>query len=206
MKQKKLIGLQKKLTLASMSIILFISVILVLVGGYFIYNSNMDTLTDTTKTSISSTSMFLEQTISNMEKEAVLISSLQTIKDEFATKEEKLIAMGSIRDQNNLDEVGFVDLNGKGYSNYGDFDFNDQQHYLEAKKGNVYISEPIVNRLNGELILISSSPVYNESEIIGTIYVVDSALKVNDKVASLQFGKSGYAYVVNADGTNNIPQ
>ena len=109
--------------------------------------------------------------------------------------------MDGVRTQNNYDEVGFVELDGQGYSNYGDFDFNDQLHFQATSKGNVFVGEPIINRLNGDIIIISGAPVYHEDKIIGTVYIVDLVTSVNNKIAEITFGKTGHAYIINKEGT-----
>ena len=93
-----------------------------------------------------------------------------------------------------------VELDGKGYSNYGDFDFNDQLHFQATKQGNLFVGEPIVNRLNGEVIIISGAPVYNNKQIVGTVYIVDFVESVNDKIGEIRFGKTGSAYIINEEG------
>ena len=108
--------------------------------------------------------------------------------------------MEDVRLQHNYDEVGFVELDGKGYSNYGDFDFNDQLHFQATKQGNLFVGEPIVNRLNGEVIIISGAPVYNNKQIVGTVYIVDFVESVNDKIGEIRFGETGSAYIINEEG------
>ncbi len=159
------------------------------------------TLHDMEKVALSSTSSAVEQALHTLEVNAMNVASLETIRDTAATKEEKLHAMDGVREQNNYDEVGFVELNGQGYSNYGEFDFNDQLHFQAASKGEVFVGEPIINRLNGDIIIISGAPVYDHEKIIGTVYIVDLVTSVNEKIGEITFGKTGYAYIVNKEGT-----
>ena len=143
----------------------------------------------------------MEQTLHTLEVNALNVASLETIRDTGATKAEKLEAMEGVRTQNNYDEVGFVELDGQGYSNYGDFDFNDQLHFQAASKGDVFVGEPIINRLNGDIIIISGAPVYDDGKIVGTVYIVDLVASVNDKIGEITFGKTGHAYIINKEGT-----
>ena len=165
------------------------------------YFSNMNTLHEMADVALNSTSSAVEQTLHTLEVNAMNVASLETIRDTGASKEEKLEAMESVRTQNNYDEVGFVELNGMGYSNYGDFDFNDQLHFQATSKGNVFVGEPIINRLNGDIIIISGAPVYDGGELVGTVYIVDLVKSVNDKIGEITFGKTGHAYIINKDGT-----
>ncbi len=165
------------------------------------YFSNMNTLHEMANVTLKSTSSAVEQTLHTLEVNAMNVAALETIRDPGSTKEEKLKAMEGVRSQNNYDEVGFVQLDGKGYSNYGDFDFNDQLHFQATSKGDVFVGEPIINRLNGDVIIISGAPVYNDDKLAGTVYIVDLVASVNDKIGELTFGKTGMAYIINKDGT-----
>lgn len=192
----------QKLLVSQVTRLFLLSVIaLIVVSGVFMYISNMNTLHEMASVALNSTSSAVEQTLHTLEVNALNVASLETIRDTGASKEEKLEAMENVRTQNNYDEVGFVELNGQGYSNYGDFDFNDQLHFQAASKGDVFVGEPIINRLNGDIIIISGAPVYNDDTIVGTVYIVDLVASVNDKIGEITFGKTGHAYIINKEGT-----
>ena len=193
--------LQKHLVSQATRLSLIVVVVLILVSGTFMYFSNMRTLHDMANAALNSTSSAVEQTLHTLEVNAMNVASLEAIKDTGVSREKKLEAMDSVRLQNNYDEVGFVEMDGKGYSNYGDFDFNDQLHFQAASKGEVFVGEPIINRLNGDIIIISGAPVYNDETIVGTVYIVDMVSSVTDKIRELTFGKTGHAYIINQEGT-----
>lgn len=194
-------SIQKNLIKCTIIILSVLSAILIITSVCFIYHSSMSILDNSINTTLESTSSLIERILYTLKNDAQNVASMETICNKNSTKEERLEVMEQIRSQNNYDEVGFVEMDGKGYSNYGDFDFNDQFHFQAAKKGELFIGEPIVNRLNGQVILISGAPVYSKDEIIGTVYIVDFVEAVNDKIESISFGKTGYAYVLNEEGT-----
>lgn len=192
----------QKLLVSQVTRLSLVSVIaLIVVSGGFMYFSNMNTLHEMANVALNSTSSAVEQTLHTLEVNAMNVASLETIRDTGASKKEKLEAMENVRSQNNYDEVGFVELDGQGYSNYGDFDFNDQLHFQTASKGEVFVGEPIINRLNGDVIIISGAPVYNNDKIVGTVYIVDLVESVNNKIGEITFGKTGHAYIINREGT-----
>ncbi len=193
--------LQKLLVSQVTRLFLLVVIALIVVSGVFMYFSNMNTLREMANVALNSTSSAVEQTLHTLEVNAMNVAALETIRDTGASKEEKLRAMEGVRAQNHYDEVGFVELNGMGYSNYGDFDFNDQLHFQTTSKGDVFVGEPIINRLNGDIIIISGAPVYNDDKIVGTVYIVDLVKSVNDKIGEITFGKTGHAYIINKEGT-----
>ncbi len=200
-KQHKDQTLQKHIVSQVTRLFLILAIILIVVSGIFMSISNMNTLHDMADVALNSTSSAVERTLHTLEVNAMNVAALETIRDPESSKEEKLEAMDGVRTQNNYDEVGFVELDGQGYSNYGDFDFNDQLHFQATSKGNVFVGEPIINRLNGDIIIISGAPVYHEDKIIGTVYIVDLVTSVNNKIAEITFGKTGHAYIINKEGT-----
>lgn len=193
--------LQKHLVSQVTRLFLLLVIALIVVSGAFMYFSNMNTLHEMAAVALNSTSSAVERTLHTLEVNAMNVASLETIRDSSSTKEEKLEAMEGVRTQNHYDEVGFVELDGQGYSNYGDFDFNDQLHFQAASKGDLFVGEPIINRLNGDIIIISGAPVYNDDKITGTVFIVDLVASVNDKIGEIAFGKTGYAYIINKEGT-----
>ncbi len=193
--------LQKQLVTQITRLCLMLAVTLIVVSGIFMYFSNRNTLHEMTNVALNSTSSAVERTLHTLEVNAMNVASLEAIRNTSSSKEEKLEAMEGVREQNQYDEVGFVQLDGKGYSNYGDFDFNDQLHFQAASKGNVFVGEPIINRLNGDIIIISGAPVYQDGAIIGTVYIVDLVESVNDKIGEITFGQTGFAYIINKEGT-----
>ena len=193
--------LQKHLVTQVMRLFLLLVIALIVVSGVFMYFSNINTLHEMADVTLNSTSSAVEQTLHTLEVNAMNVAALETIRNPGTTREEKLEAMDGVRIQNNYDEVGFVEMNGQGYSNYGEFDFNDQLHFQTTSKGGVFVGEPIINRLNGDIIIISGAPVYNDDQIVGTVFIVDLVASVNDKIGELTFGKTGYAYIINKEGT-----
>ncbi len=200
-KQNQGQSLQKHLVSQVKRLFLILVITLIVVSGAFMYFSNKNTLHEMTDVALNSTSFAVERTLHTLEVNALNVAALDAIRDTGTSKEEKLEAMESVRTQNHYDEVGFVTLDGQGYSNYGDFDFNDQLHFQAASKGDVFVGEPIVNRLNGDIIIISGAPVYADGKIVGTVYIVDLAASVNEKIGEITFGKTGQAYIINKEGT-----
>lgn len=199
--RQKAASLQKELVKHMVVVTVVIATLIIIVSGIMIFKSNMNTLNNSINAALNSTSSLVERILNTVAINAQSVANLETIKDKTTKKEEKLSVMKAICEQNNYDEVGFVNMDGKGYSNYGEFDFNDQIHFQNAKQGKLFVGAPIVNRLNGEVIIISGAPVYHNQEIIGTVYIVDMVEAVIDRLAKIQFGETGYAYIIDETGT-----
>lgn len=199
-RENKKSTLKKELVSRMAMIVISVAVLMIITSALITYNSNMNTLNNSLNSTLNSTSSLVERTLHTLAVNAQTVASSEVIQSKTATREQKLDVMKSICEQNRYDEVGFVNLDGKGYSNYGEFDFNDQVHFQNAKEGKLFVGEPIINRLNGEVIIISAAPVYSSQEIVGTVYIVDVIESVINRLEKIVFGKTGYAYIINKEG------
>ncbi len=63
-----------------------------------------------------------------------------------------------------------------GYSIFDGKDYSDREYVKQAMQGNVYVSEPLVSKITGELSIMVAAPIYaggtRGSRIVGVIYFV----------------------------------
>ena len=83
-------------------------------------------------------------------------------------------------------------------------DFSDREYFIKTKKLEANISETIISRepeTFGKYFIIIASPVLSNNEFSGMIavpFMMDYFIKfINNK----RIGKTGYAYIINSDGT-----
>ena len=63
-----------------------------------------------------------------------------------------------------------------GYSIFDGKDYSDREYVKQAMAGNVYVSEPLVSKITGELSIMVAAPLYSggehNSKIAGVVYFV----------------------------------
>lgn len=106
--------------------------------------------------------------------------------------------------------IGIADLNGNlyltdSYGIDGDIvDISEREYYqasLEGERG-LMPPSPSVNPDDGDrLIMVTSVPVMNDGEVTGVIVAVGDADFLNLIVDDIQYGQSGYAYMIDETGT-----
>ncbi|AOM84244.1 methyl-accepting chemotaxis protein [Salisediminibacterium beveridgei] len=106
--------------------------------------------------------------------------------------------------------IGIADLNGNlylsdSYGNDGEIvDIAEREYYQDSLQGErgLMPPSPSVNPDDGDrLIMVTSAPIMNDGEITGVIVGVGDADFLNLIVDDIQYGDSGYAYMIDDAGT-----
>ena len=80
-----------------------------------------------------------------------------------------------------------------GCSIFDGNDYSDREYVVQAMQGNVYVSEPLISKITGELSIMVAAPLYENgihgSSIAGVVYFVPQETFLNDIVSSIQVGE-----------------
>ena len=91
-----------------------------------------------------------------------------------------------------------------GYSIFDGKDYSDREYVRQALQGNVYVSEPLISKITGELSIMVAAPLYADgtrgAEIVGVVYFVPQETFLNDIVSSIKVGDNCRAYMINKSG------
>ena len=91
-----------------------------------------------------------------------------------------------------------------GLSIFDGKDYSDREYVKQAMAGNVYVSEPLISKITGELSIMVAAPIYSEgtrgSQIAGVVYFVPPETFLNNIVSSIKIGESSRAYMINSQG------
>ena len=91
-----------------------------------------------------------------------------------------------------------------GISIFDGKDYSDSEYVKQAMQGNIYVSEPLISKITGQLSIMVAAPLYAEetygSSIVGVIYFVPKETFLNDIVSAIQIGENSRAYMINKTG------
>lgn len=91
-----------------------------------------------------------------------------------------------------------------GLSIFDGNDYSDREYVQQAMQGRVYVSEPLVSKITGELSIIVAAPLYDRgirgNRIVGVVYFVPPETFLNDIVSSIKVSKNSKAYMINKNG------
>jgi methyl-accepting chemotaxis protein len=106
--------------------------------------------------------------------------------------------------------IGVSDLNGNLYlsDSYGDrgqiVDISKRDYFHTSAAGQRGTMNPIISVNpddNGALIMAYSVPIYENGAITGVLVAVANAWFLNDITDNMNFGQTGYTYIVDSTGT-----
>ncbi len=91
-----------------------------------------------------------------------------------------------------------------GISIFDGNDYSDREYVRQAMQGNVFVSEPLISKITGELSIMVAAPIYDEGSygksIVGVVYFVPHETFLNDIVSAIQIGENSRAYMINKSG------
>ena len=91
--------------------------------------------------------------------------------------------------------VTLIDLNGKAYTS--DTNFSDRVYFSEAKKGNFYITEPFVSKLDGKNVILVAAPIWKDgipnTEVVAVATIQPADGLLNNIMTSLKISENSIA-------------
>ena len=195
-------SIRKKITVCLMATVL---IALVLVGTVSItlnYRSTIATVDQMLSETAVLAAERIEQELIAYKKVATDTGCIPQLSDSTVPAAEKQaiiderVKMHSFQRGNIIGSDGFSIFDGKDYS--------DREYVRQAMAGNVYVSEPLISKITGELSIMVAAPLYaggsRDSEIVGVVYFVPPETFLNDIVSSIKVSQNSRAYMINKSG------
>ncbi|MEG1067091.1 MAG: EAL domain-containing protein [Anaerovoracaceae bacterium] len=105
-------------------------------------------------------------------------------------------------DKFNLFRIGIVDTAGKAITSDGyEFSVADREFFKHAIKGNRYVSEPIIDKVNKRASgIVYAVPLRNNGQIVGVLFSGYELDKLISRIDISFYHKSGIAFIVDSTG------
>lgn len=98
--------------------------------------------------------------------------------------------------------IALVGLDGEAiYIDGETLDLSDRDYVQEALRGNTNISDMLISRAIDAPVAMVATPIENEGEVVGVLIARMLGSDVIDVVSDIEVGESGYAYMLNHEGT-----
>lgn len=98
--------------------------------------------------------------------------------------------------------IGFAMPTGLFYNSAGSTgNLADREAFQRTIKGETVITNPIVSKSTGHLITAVEIPVKVDGKIIGVLYGTINLDDLAKQISALKVGQTGYAFVIQGDGT-----
>ncbi len=195
-------SIRKKITVCLMATVL---AALAVVGGFSITMSYRSTLA-TVDQMMSETAILaaerIEQELTAYKNVAMDTGCIAQLSDSTVSVSEKRAILEERVSMHGFQRGNLIGLN--GHSLLDGKDYSDREYVRQAMQGNVYVSEPLISKITGELSIMVAAPLYangeHGSQIAGVVYFVPPETFLNSIVSSIKVGESSRAYMINKNG------
>lgn len=195
-------SIRKKITISLMATVL---IALILVGSSSIamnYKSTLATVEQMMGETAVLASERIEQELTAYKNVAMDTGCIAQLSDEMVSVEEKRAIIDERVSMHGFQRGNIIDINGK--SIFDGKDYSDREYVKQAKQGNVYVSEPLISKITGELSIMVAAPLYDGgskgARIVGVVYFVPPETFLNDIVSSIEISENSRAYMINKSG------
>ncbi|MDE5700104.1 MAG: HAMP domain-containing protein [Lachnospiraceae bacterium] len=195
-------SIRAKITLC---LILTVLTALAVVGSFSIIANYNGTLT-TVNHMMSETAVLaaerVEQELTAYKNVVMDAGCISQLSDPSVSLDEKRAIIDERAAMHNFQRGNVIGVD--GISIFDGNDYSDREYVRQAMQGNIYVSEPLISKITGELTIMVAAPLYADgiygSSIAGVVYFVPNETFLNDIVSSIQIGDNSRAYMINKSG------
>ncbi len=166
------------------------------------YHSTIDTVDHMMSETAVLAAERVEQEMSAYKNVALDTGCIPQLSDPEASVEEKKSIIDERCAMHNFQRGNIIGAD--GISIFDGKDYSDRNYVQQALQGNIYVSEPLISKITGELSIMVAAPLYADgiygSSIVGVVYFVPPETFLNDIVSSIQIGENSRAYMINKSG------
>ncbi|AVQ46410.1 methyl-accepting chemotaxis protein [Clostridium botulinum] len=130
------------------------------------------------------------------------VANMPTIKDpRLGWDKKKTILDEEIKLHGHI-KMGIVGKEGQSIQTDGTaVNIKDRPYFKKAMEGKSTISEPIVSKVDGKVVIIYTVPIKNGNTIMGALTAVRAGNDISNISNSIKVGESGGAYLIDSTGT-----
>ncbi len=166
------------------------------------YNSTISTVDQMMSETAVLAAERIEQELTAYKNVAMDTGCVPQLLDETVPLEEKRSIIDERVSMHDLQRGNIVGPD--GISIFDGNDYSDREYVKQAMQGNVYVSEPLISKVTGELSIMVAAPIYKDgkqgAEIEGVVYFVPHETFLNDIVSSILISEHSRAYMINSSG------
>ncbi|MCI9351993.1 MAG: HAMP domain-containing protein [Lawsonibacter sp.] len=195
-------SIRKKITVCLMATVLIALIAVGVASSALSYRSTVATVDQMMCETAVLAAQRIEQELTAYQNVAMDTGCIPQLSDEDVSLEEKRAIIDERVAMHGFRRGNIVGADGR--SIFDGNDYSDREYVKQAMQGNVYVSEPLVSKITGELSIMVAAPLYENgsrsSRIVGVVYFVPQETFLNDIVSSIQIGDNCRAYMINKSG------
>lgn len=124
---------------------------------------------------------------------------------ELDDAEEILTKLKAVSSRYSFLRMGFYGLDGIAHATNGiSADVSDREYFKMSMQGEYCVSDVLVDKVNGDEIIVFSAPIKKGESIIGGVFATYNVEDLKEIMAVTSFDGAGYTYIVQQDGTTVV--
>jgi len=130
------------------------------------------------------------------------ISQRNEIREPNVSIQDKAEILKTEAKRTGFTSIGFGDLNGDAYTMaLTHIVLKDRPYYQEALKGNRVVTDPIISKDDGKLIINMAVPIKDkDGKVIGVLVGSRDAAEISQIISDITVGKTGKSFIINNVG------
>lgn len=192
-------------TQITLCLILTVLLSLVVSGAFSImlnYNSTMSTVEQMMEETAVLAADRMQQELAAYKNAVMEVGCIPQLSDSKLSLDEKQEIINGRVSMHGFQRGNIIGLD--GISIFDGKDYSDREYVRQAMQGNVFVSEPLISKVTGELSIMVAAPLYADgdygADIVGVVYFVPRETFLNDIVSAIQIGENSRAYMINKSG------
>ncbi len=179
-------------------IMVIVSVLIVgLVGVFTMRNIAINDMEEKISLQNQAYGEILEGALEKYKLSVQAIANDNRIIDQSLTLTERKAILQELADTYGFIDASVSDLSGVTYNNTN---IAERKYFIEAKKGDSYISSTMIRKTDGSTVMFASTPIVRDSSIQGVVYAAIDFNKFYELFEELHVGEKGFAVLIDGDG------
>ena len=102
-----------------------------------------------------------------------------------------------------IHRMDLCDMDGRRHTSTGEIiDVTDRNFFISAAHGKHFVAEPVISRLDKELVVVFTVPVYDDNRtVVAVLLATVKADTLSKQITDVTVGKTGYCYLLGTTGT-----
>lgn len=123
--------------------------------------------------------------------------------NELGTDDEKEIVnvLRGMEERYSFEKLAYIRADGTAYATSGDIvDISEREYFIDAIQKDIYISNPLIDIVDGNEIIVFSAPIKNNESIPGIICATYRVESLREILSVSSFEGEGYTYIIKSNG------
>lgn len=131
-----------------------------------------------------------------------IVAAREDIRDTQNSWENKMPVLLEEVKRNKSIMMGIADKDGDvKYTNGKDANVKDRAFFQKVLSGKNGISDPLVSKVDGTIVVVYATPIKSNNEVIGALIEVRDGNKLSELTSHIKLGETGNGFMIRKDGT-----